>query len=197
MRNLKTVVFLFWSILLALGLAGPSNGYSQTPTPNNLKIAFIGDQGLGDGAQKVLQLIKAEGADLVIHSGDFDYADVPLGWEKQFNDILGPDIPYIGCVGNHDVKMWAGPQGYQKLLEDRCNRLGIQWTGDLGVKSSIYYKGIHILLLAPGTIGEGHAAYIKAQFKDDPSRWRICSWHKNQHLMQLGDKNDETGWDVY
>ena len=27
--------------------------------------------------------------------------------------------------------------------------------------------------------------------------WRISSWHKNQHLMQLGAKTDQAGWGVY
>lgn len=27
--------------------------------------------------------------------------------------------------------------------------------------------------------------------------WRACIWHKNQHILQLGDKIDEVGWDAY
>src|SRR6185436_12496650 len=29
------------------------------------------------------------------------------------------------------------------------------------------------------------------------SVWSICSWHKDMKLMQVGGKEDETGWDVY
>jgi len=29
------------------------------------------------------------------------------------------------------------------------------------------------------------------------SKWKVCSWHKNQRLMQVGHKGDETGWYPY
>ena len=204
---------LFASLLVPSGLladprAQPNSGASASSgtlvvraegqvTPPNLKVAFIGDQGLGEEPKAVLRMIKSEKADLVIHSGDFDYDDDPAAWVDQINGILGPDFPYVASIGNHDVKGWGGPQGYQALLEQRCKRLGIGWKGDLGVKSSVFYKGLHILLLAPGTMGTGHAKYIRSQFKKDQALWRICSWHKDMNKMQLGDKKDETGWEVY
>ena len=40
-------------------------------TPVNFKIAFIGDQGLNPNSVAVLNLIKAEGAQAVMHQGDF------------------------------------------------------------------------------------------------------------------------------
>ena len=43
--------------------------------PPNFKVAFIGDQYLGSNAVSVLQLIKDEGTDMVLHQGDFDYAE--------------------------------------------------------------------------------------------------------------------------
>ena len=42
-----------------------------------VKVAFIGDQGLSANARAVLQLIKDEEADFVLHQGDFDYDDDP------------------------------------------------------------------------------------------------------------------------
>src|SRR5579863_9978232 len=42
-------------------------------TDANLKIAFIGDTGHGPSQQAVLSLIKSEGAEAVLHQGDFDY----------------------------------------------------------------------------------------------------------------------------
>ncbi len=42
-------------------------------------VAFIGDQGMGSNSRAVLQLIKAEGADLVLHQGDLDYENNPTG----------------------------------------------------------------------------------------------------------------------
>src|SRR5260370_1359126 len=60
-----------------------AENFSQTPA--NFKIAFIGDQGGGQNAVAVLNLINLEGANAVLHSGDLDYADNPAAWEDQIN----------------------------------------------------------------------------------------------------------------
>src|SRR5262245_55265443 len=61
--------------------------------PPNLRIAFIGDQGLDADAQAVLTMIRDEGASAVMHSGDFDYEDNPEAWNHQIDAILGPNFP--------------------------------------------------------------------------------------------------------
>ena len=193
LRNALAAVFSF-CIVIAL----PSLVWAQgEQTPVNFTIAFIGDQGFGSNARAVLNLIRNEGADAVVHSGDFDYHDRPSGWDEQINDILGPDFPYFASVGNHDEARFYGSGGYQKFLAARMNRLGIPWEGDLGVRSSFHYRGIFIVLTAADIFGTGHAAYIREQLASDNSVWRISSWHKNMYLMQVGGKTDETGWGVY
>jgi hypothetical protein len=170
---------------------------SSGETPANFKIAFIGDQGWGSDAQAVLNLIKSEGAHAVLHQGDFDYRDDPAAWDARINDILGTRFPYFASIGNHDKDEWSEGDGYQRYLRDRLNRLGITWDGDLGVKSSLRYKGIFIVLVAPGIMGSGHDMYIRHKLGADTSVWSICSWHKNMQNMQVGGKSDETGWEVY
>ena len=49
----------------------------QTQSIPELRVAFIGDQGLGPNAIAVLELIKDEGAQMVLHQGDFEYKDDP------------------------------------------------------------------------------------------------------------------------
>ena len=172
----------------------------QTP-PANFRMAFIGDQGLGANAVAVLNLIKQEGAQAVMHSGDLDYVDDPAAWEAQINSVLGANFPYFVSIGNHDELAWSGPNGYQQFLESRFNRAGITWSGRLGVKSSFHYKGIFFVITPPGiTSGFDDGAsesYIRDQLVADTSVWSICSWHKNMRLMQIGGKTDETGWAVY
>jgi hypothetical protein len=174
---------------------------AQEPTPANFKVAFIGDQGLGPNAVAVLNLIKSEGAQAVLHSGDFEYTDNPAAWDAQIDGVLGADFPYFATVGNHDELAWTGAGGYQHYLESRFTRLGITWSGRLGVRSTFYYKGVFFVLTAPGiTSGLDDGAsdtYIRDQLAADNSVWSVCSWHKNQRLMQLGTKTDETGWGVY
>jgi hypothetical protein len=197
----------YWSHLFAavVGstlflLAQTASIVAQEP-PANFKIAFIGDQGLGPDATAVLNLIKREGAQAVMHSGDLDYVDDPAAWDAQINSVLGIDFPYFVSIGNHDELAWGRPNGYQQFLESRFNRLGISWNGRLGVRSSFHFKGIFFVLTAPGiTSGfdDGSSdSYIRDQLVADDSVWSFCSWHKNMRLMQIGEKTDETGWGVY
>ena len=163
-------------------------------------VAFIGDQGGGAGGIAVLQLIASEGADAVVHSGDFDYGDNPTNWNARIDSVLGPDFPYFAAIGNHDRSRYYTTNGYQKFIQDRMIRLGIPWTGDLGVQSEFTWQGIHFVMTAPGIIAAGNGLYdlyIRDTFAASETPWRISSWHKNQHLMQAGGKSDETGWGVY
>lgn len=69
------------------------HGLKYIASPENFKVAFVGDQGLGENARAVLQLIKDENADMVLHQGDFDYKDDQENWDQQINDVLGPNFP--------------------------------------------------------------------------------------------------------
>ena len=202
----------------------------QTHTVANLRVAVIGDQGLGSNAVSVLKLIKDEGAHMVLHQGDFDYQDDPDKWDKQISDVLGSDFPYFATIGNHDVKAWGlsmptlphkipmaivtatqaaintkslpdlvlSSGSYQEKLYDRLKKNpDAICIGDLGVKSSCTYQGLFFTLTGPGIKDWDHGSFIEKQLNDNDSIWRICSWHFNQRSMQVGDKPDESGWEVY
>jgi DNA-binding transcriptional LysR family regulator len=154
-------------------------------------IAFIGDQGDGADADAVLQLISDEGADAVVHSGDFDYGDKPELWDALITGRLGEDFPYFAACGNHDDGDFYGPGGYQEFQAARLNRLGITWSGDLGVASALTYRGIFIVLTAPDVFGDGdsvYAPFIRSALAGTDAIWRISSWHKNMHAMQAGGR---------
>jgi hypothetical protein len=200
----KIIVLTLSFMLVPLFLVGCGSGDEtstsssppvSTTTPPNFKVAFIGDQALGSNSRAVLQLIKDEGADMVLHSGDFDYEDNPDKWDQQINDVLGSNFPYFGLIGNHDVRAWSR---YQEKLQNRLDRInGASCKGDLGVKSACTYRGLFFILSGSGTMGSGHESYIRDQLANDSSTWRICSWHKDQRLMQVGEKQDEVGWGPY
>ncbi|UCF20688.1 MAG: metallophosphoesterase [Gemmatimonadota bacterium] len=168
-------------------------------------IAFIGDQGWespgeSSGPRAVLQLIKDDGADAVMHQGDFDYGNDPAAWEQQIDDVLGADFPYFVSIGNHDVDAWSGSGGYQARMEQRLQRLGLSWQGELGVQGTVEFQGIFLVFGAPGIFDSDntdYAAFFADRLSTDNSTWSICSWHKNQQKMQVGGKGDETGWGVY
>jgi hypothetical protein len=192
---------LLWSFRLsAAGLCEPTARAAADTPPVNFKVAFLADQGPALSATAVLGLVRDEGAEAVLHLGDFDYIDNPQAWAAKIDAVLGPDFPYFAVAGNHDSVRFYGLDGYQQFIEGRMNRLGIPWQGDLGVQSTFTYAGIFFVLTAPDVFGSGngfHDAYIRDRLAADQSIWRICGWHKNQRLMQAGGKSDETGWGVY
>ncbi len=201
-RGLDTsLVWLGLKHLLLCGLLlGPCLVASASELRADVKIAIIGDQGLTAAAAAVLQLIADEGADAVLHNGDFDYKDDPAAWEAQIDAFLGPDFPYFASVGNHDADRFYDPGGYQDLLEARMNRLGIPWEGDLGVQSAFEWEGIFFVLTGPSVFGAGdgfHDLYIREQLSASDSLWRISGWHENMRLMQTEGKGNSTGWGVY
>ena len=71
---------------IAISSGNAATGHSSTP--QDFKVAFIGDQGLGSNSVAVLNLIKEERTDMVLHQGDFDYFDDPEEWDQQINDVL-------------------------------------------------------------------------------------------------------------
>jgi hypothetical protein len=179
---------------------GPDRPKSLLPgaTAPNLKVAFIGDQDNGANAVAVLQLIRNEGAHMVLHQGDFDYSDDPAGWDAMITSVLGASFPYFASVGNHDEVRWSGPDGYQAKLQQRLARVPeATCTGDLGVKSTCTYRGLYFILSGVGTLGSNHEAYLRQQLAADESIWRLCTWHKNQQAMQVGGKGNEVGWGAY
>jgi len=186
--------------LLLLPAAGSRARAAEVETPPEFKVAFLGDQGLGGDAEAVLRLVRDEGAEAVLHLGDFDYANDPAAWEAQIDSVLGREFPYFACVGNHDARRFFGPGGYQERLAARMRRLGIPWEGILGVRSSFRYRGILVVTTAPGVFGNGdllYAGYIRRELAWDDSLWSIAGWHQNMRAMQVGGKGNTTGWGVY
>lgn len=182
-------------LLVLVGEPHALKAQGSAQTLPNFKVAFVGDQGLGTNSQAVLSLIQSEGADMVLHQGDFDYQDNPEAWDQQINDILGPTFPYFASIGNHDVSQWSG---YQQKLQDRLDSIPTATcAGDLGVKSACHYQGLFFILSGAGTMGSGHDLYIREQLAADNSIWSVCSWHKNQKAMQVGGKSNSVGWAPY
>lgn len=180
---------LFGMLLLAQGAV-----VLAQQTPVNFKVAFFGDQGMGSNAEAVLKLAKAEGAQMIIHLGDFDYEDNPDAWEAQNTKILGPDFPQAAVIGNHDVAKWTG---YAAFVKARSQKFGVTMTGDIGRQYSFKYKGIFFVFTSPKLHGSGHDLFIKQQLEKDNSIWRVSNWHVNQNKMQAGTKGDEAGWGVF
>ncbi|TMR66865.1 metallophosphoesterase family protein, partial [Streptococcus pseudopneumoniae] len=150
--------------------------------PPGFKVAFIGDTGATSFTREVLELIRDEGADLILVQGDLGYDESnpnsPLAWDNLVSSVLGSDFPLFASIGNHDLTRWAT---YEQLLVDRLTRVsGATCVGEYGVNSACNYRGLFFILSGAGTSGADHATFIEDQLGQDNSIWRICSWHKNQ-----------------
>jgi len=124
---------------------------------------------------------------------------IPLGGWPKLDSVLGPTFPYFASVGNHDVASWDVPNGYADVLRKRYENMGAAplCKGDIGVNMACYYKGLLIVYSGVGTLGTGHVEYLDQVFSNTSALWRVCSFHKNQQLMQIGGQADEVGWEVY
>jgi hypothetical protein len=197
--------------LLAIGL-GPARDHAQEgpgsiPTDPHLKVAFIGDSGNGEDFRRVLGLIKSERAHMVLHQGDFDYAENARAFFATIDSILGRDFPYFASVGNHDIESWRADcpdrDGcYAKFLKDRLARIGVTLADpDLDDQMySVTYRGLKLVFVGESEGGAGdsiYAPFIQDQLATDDHIWKICSWHRNQRAMQVGEKDDQMGWRVY
>lgn len=168
-------------------------------TPENLRVAFFGDNGLGPDSVATLQLVIAEDADFLVILGDFDYEDDPTAWHEQLDAGLGADFPMFAVAGNHDEAAW---DGYREVLMDRLEPIrNVDCTGEIGIQMSCLYQGVDLVLSGVGTMDpEGptsHEEFIAGTLAESEAIWKVCAWHKNQHDMQLGDKGDEVGWAAY
>jgi hypothetical protein len=176
--------------IVTLGVTATVAAQGGVP-PAGFKIAFIGDQGANGSSAAVLELIAAEGADAVVHAGDYDYQNNPALWDQQITDALGACYPYFAAAGNHDVGPYYGPGGYQQMMAARMDCLGLGWDGDLGVRSSHVWQGIRFVFTAPGIFASNdgdsvYAPYIREQLAAAESIWRISCWHKLMKAMQVG-----------
>ncbi|MGI9605138.1 MAG: metallophosphoesterase [Acidimicrobiales bacterium] len=187
------------AILLALSTVAlpwaAADATDPIDTNPGLKVAVIGDTGIGAEATAVRQLISDEGADMVIHTGDFDYEHDPAAFESWIDSVLGSDFPYFVTVGNHDLQAWST---YQQNFEDRVARIPeASCSGDYGVNAVCSFRGLSFVLSGVGTAGTGHEQFLQSSLAGSDHRWRMCAWHKNQRAMQAGGKTDEVGWTAY
>jgi hypothetical protein len=183
-------------------------------TPVNMTIAYIGDSGASAETLDVYQLISSEGAELVVHVGDFDYCDDSSLFVQHLDAALG-DIPFLPVVGNHDLHVWGA---YTEVLQERWDRTVdpdyLQCDGILFVNYWCIYRGLFIAFSSVGTkCGDGYDEYgwhedqLREQLKISHEYapvgtpvvepWINCAWHKVQENMQVTDKGDETGYGVY
>lgn len=129
----------------------------QVPTgpaapPGSVRFTAQGDIGLGDGAQKVLDVIKGLGPQLNIALGDLSYEP---GLEEQFCNMvtgtLGADLLYQLITGNHESDGRDGDiEKFVRCLPNKLPGLqgtyGTQWYVDVPQQDPI----VRFVMVSPG-----------------------------------------------
>jgi hypothetical protein len=181
--------------------AGTSNDVTAlTSAEPGLKLAFFGDQGDGADSYAIVDFIVAEGADFVLHLGDFDYGDNPAVWEDMMSGF--GSVPWFAVVGNHDTDAWSAPNGgyaavIQRKMDSMASLGDLSCVGEPGVQQACTFRGVQFVMSGIGLMGSGHESFIRQNLGASSSVWRVCGWHLNQRDMQLGGKSDGTGWAVH
>lgn len=104
---------------------------------------------------------------------------------------MGKSFPILAVPGNHDILNWFAPNGYKSLLLNQLRRSKLDKLcfGEIGINFACILDDVVIVMSGVGTLGSGHSAFVDSTFtkyRDVP--FKICIWHKNQKLMQTGDK---------
>ena len=143
-----------------------------------IKLAILGDQGVSENAHKVLELIKREKADAIIHSGDHGYQSTPAEWDSMITKYLGDSFPVFSSVGNHDIYNWAE---YQELLWKRIKKNpAVFCDGCLGIFSSCNFHHIYLLQVSPGIIPlKSPQNFVNNQFECINKKRNIFQWRSN------------------
>lgn len=169
--------------------------YEQSIKFKNTKLAFFGDSGVNSNSNKVLQMLKNENVDSIIHLGDLDYEYNPKLMEQSINKVFSESFPYIYVIGNHDTEVW---DQYQINNINRLKKsLNLYCSGNIGVQSYCIINGIQIVLSGIDVLCDNHNEYLKNSLNNSKTQWKICGWHKVHSAFQLSNKSNEVSYSTY
>jgi 3',5'-cyclic AMP phosphodiesterase CpdA len=168
---------------------------------DSVKVAIYADVGHNENSEKVMKMTKNWGAQISIIAGDFDYDDNPTAFVNMFEQNVGAKAPLLVAPGNHDILKWYEPHiGYRALFKKHSKKSKIHQycAGDFGIQQYCLIDNMLFVMSGIGTMGSGHVEFLDSvlsRYQHIP--WKFCIWHKNQRLLQTGEKTDETGYEVY
>lgn len=164
----------------------------------NFKIAVMGDSAISDEFVEVLNLIKQEDVDLIVHTGDFSNDDGPAGhpwyneyntWGGRFNKVMGESFAIIGADGNHDD--W---DDYKPFFQDRLSKMGVNEVIDEKGNYTVDYGGVRFVIIEePGR----NYAYLQQKLSESDHLFKVCVWHHVVANFQTGLKGNESDFVSY
>jgi len=171
-----------------------------------VKFALIGDTSTGRGFTSVLQLIKAERADVIMINGDLGYGSEPSVWRNKLKQIIDVNqSAVIGSLGNHDVErnntqkyidIFAGFRNSRNGLGSLCTGGRTMATGrDIAAADEVCTFG-NVTVIA-SAIGQ---MFTKPYFEGrlgsklravPAGHWTLVGYHFTLSSMNPGLKSDQ------
>jgi hypothetical protein len=178
--------------------------FDRTLAQPELKVALLGDTGARKGFGAVLDLIKAEGAKVVMINGDFGYDASAAQWKAKLKSSIDTkQFAIIGSLGNHDtgekpeyIAAYAEFRDDHPALKARCSgKSQIAQGSDIILLDEICTFG-NVSIIVSG-IGQ---VFTKPYFEERLERklvalpsanWRLAGYHFTLKSMNPGLKPDE------
>lgn len=197
--SVGTVVVFAYALVATQDMSIPERQENPLEVSKPTIIAFSGDHGTKPASRQVFELMVREDADILVSQGDLGYDSSPEEFESFIDGILGPDFPVVAALGNRD---WVDREAYRLMLGRRLLRTPeVECDGAPGLESTCRFRGIEIVSVTPGLprlrLPWSQGRYLDSALRKSRSRWKICSWHMTQAVMQLGKKWNGTGWRPY
>eukprot|EP00924_Labyrinthula_sp_SR-Ha-C_P014979 maker-scaffold_9-snap-gene-4.13-mRNA-1 protein AED:0.00 eAED:0.00 QI:191/1/1/1/1/1/4/95/507 len=176
-----------------------------------VRVAYIGDVSIKK-LETMLTFISSEGADIIVINGDLTYYQAHEEFQNTIFDVLGEGFPVLITVGNHDTGEFTL---YQEVALNIYNKVQdsydansssvekLQCSGVIGVNHFCSFRNIGFVLSGLGSTcmdDEFLEEELESQLdilNSSSVLWRNLFIHKNQKLLQTGDKADEVGWKAY
>lgn len=204
---------VFASFLLVLSLVSMSSVHGEISIDRSrererstlvpeVKVALLGDTGVGTGFGSVLSLVASEKADVVMINGDFGYGSAPASWKKKLEASIDINaFPIIGALGNHDVSqasqyvtIFAGLRTNQNGLETACTggKKVAQGQDIILVDEVCTFGNVSIIASGIGqvlnkTYLEDRLAGKLKSISDD--QWKLVGYHYTLTEMNPGLKS--------
>jgi len=219
--DITTISVAIPSVIPAQPLETTTKGTRTGATSTSTKIAFIANTGVNSDFQNILNLIKNEQADYIVHAGDFDLQSNPELFASTITTTLGEAFPYLYVIGDQDEPYWNSDCFNQKecYTTDMLNRLAAnqleltlpnkdtvqeneQHTNQFFDTYALDLGAVHLVALGlgdfdtsdSGTGATEYAPFITNTFEKSDASVKICVFHETMFEIQVGNQIDSIGW---
>ncbi|MBT3721580.1 hypothetical protein HN789_06330 [archaeon] len=155
----------------------------ESVLPEEIVIAFLGNQGYNQTSEDVVQLLMDESPDLIVLNGNLGF-DSYDDWSDMMSYL---EIPFISSIGIYDVAEW---EDYKSDIESSFDD-DLVCTGETGDQMTCEFKGISFVVSGVGTTygTQDHDDFINDSLQTDHD-WKFCIWNKANKDLRISNKEE-------